>query len=470
MTSITPHDYQIQLVNDIAKKISERYKSICVQLATGGGKTVVMGYLLSRYLKRNVSAKIGIVVHRDELVTQTEKTLKWFGIDHIKVMMVETLNNRLKKFGLEKFDMLIFDEAHWGSHSKVVQQYRDTETVILGFTATPIAATKKHPLKADYETIVVGVEINELIRRGNLTPAIHYSPDIGVDKKSIKKTAGEYNMASMAQEFSKPKLVDAVIHNYEKLCKGKKTIVFNTTIEHSILVHNCFKDHGYNSRFMDSKGTSKEERREILTWFKNTPDAILNNVGILTAGFDEPTIEAVIFNRSTKSLPLWLQCMGRGARVSEGKEFWLAIDLGDNIQGEGHGYWHQHHDWEQYFLYPDKPGEGAAPMKDCPECQAMIFMAATKCHVCGHEMPLETVYSDMVLELKIMPDKPIKKNSQIALEEAVFVAASKIKKLTLEPEQKTEMLKSTLVKLYDQAGWELKPYLVKHLIQKYNYA
>lgn len=465
---MTPHDYQQLLVNNIAKKISEKYKSILVQLATGGGKTVVLSYLIQRFLKRNPSAKIGIIVHREELVNQTIKTLAKFEIYHIKVMMVETFNNSIKKHGAQHYDLLIHDEAHFGSHSKVIENYKDTETIILGFTATPISATKKRPLKTDYETIVTGVDIKELIRRKNLTPCIHYSVTSGLDKSAIKKTAGEYNMASMANEFSKPKLVEAVVNAYEKHAKGKKTIVFNTTIEHSILVHNCFKDAGYNSRFLDSKG-SGDERKEVLKWFSNTPDAILNNVGILTAGFDEPTIEAVIFNRSTKSLPLWLQCLGRGARVSveTGKEFWLAIDLGDNIQGEGHGHWDQNHDWEMYFLHPDKPGEGAAPMKECPECEASIYMAATKCHICGHVMLRETVYSDMVMELKIMPDKPIKKNSQISLENAISECVTKIKKLTLEPEQKTDMLKATLVKIYDAAGWELKPYLLKHLIQQY---
>jgi len=464
---ITPHDYQIELVNKIAKKIQDRYKSIAVQLATGGGKTVVMSYLIQRYLNRNISAKITIVVHREELVTQTQKTLNRFGINHIKVQMVETFCNQVKKHGVSEYDLIIIDECHVGNFKKIFDHYRETETIIIGFTATPIAATKKHPLKLDYETIVTGLPIQELIGRNNLTPCIHYSPKTGIDKKAIKKTAGEYNMASMSQEFSKPKLVDAVIHNYEKLCKGKKTIVFNTTIEHSILVHNCFKDHGYNSRFLDSKSSSAEERKDTLKWFANTPDAVLNNVGILTAGFDEPTIEAVIFNRSTKSLPLWLQCLGRGARTSPSKEFWLAIDLGDNIQGEGHGFWHAHHDWEQYFLHPDIPGEGAAPMKDCPECDAMIFMASTKCHVCGHLMPRETVYSDMVMELNIMPDKPIKKNSQTSLEIGIEAIVLKIKKLYLEPEEKKEILKSALSKIYDQAGWELKPYLLKHLIQKY---
>jgi len=463
---MTPHDYQHDLVNRIAKKISEKHKSICVQLSTGGGKTVVFSYLIQRFLNRKPSSKITILVHREELVKQASNTLKRFGINNIKVQMVETFCNQVKKHGQNEFDLIIIDECHIGNFTKVFDFYRDAETIILGFTATPISATKKHPLKTDYETIVVGLPIKELISRKNLTPCIHYSVTSGLDKSTIKKTAGEYNMASMATEFSKPKLVEAVVNAYEKHSKGKKTIVFNTTIEHSILVHNCFKDHGYNSRFLDSKA-SKEEREETLKWFSENEDAILNNVGILTAGFDEPSVLCVIFNRSTKSLPLWLQCGGRGGRTFNGKDFWLLIDLGDNIQGEGHGHWDQHHDWEMYFLHPDKPGEGAAPMKECPECEASIYMASTKCHICGHIMSRETVYSDMVMELKIMPDKPIKKNSQMALEEAISITVNKIKKLTLEPEQKTEMLKATLVKIYDAAGWELKPYLLKHLIQQY---
>lgn len=463
---ITPHDYQHDLVNKIAKKVFNKHKSILVQLATGGGKTVVFSYLIQRFLKSNQSARITILVHRDELMTQTANTLVKFDIHHIKVQMVETFCNQVKKHGTKDFDLIIIDECHIGNFKKVFEHYRDLGSIIIGFTATPISATKKHPLKVDYETIVTGLPIKTLIERGNLTPCIHYSPETGVDKSAMKKTAGEYNMASMAQEFSKPKLVDAVVYNYEKHALGKKTIVFNTTIEHSILVHNCFKDNGYNSRFLDSKG-DKELRKDTLIWFKNTPDAILNNVGILTAGFDEPSIQAVIFNRSTKSLPLWLQCMGRGARTYPNKDFWLGIDLGDNIQGEGHGHWDSHHDWENYFLYPDKPGEGAPPMKECPECEASIHMAKTECPFCGHKMPREIVYSDMITELKIMPDKPIKKNSQSALENGIEITVSKIKKLNLEPAQKTELLTTSLRLIYNQAGWELRPYILKHLIQKY---
>lgn len=459
-----PRDYQLKGVNSVIKKISEGYKRIVFQLATGGGKTVCMSYLIHRYLLKFTDGKIVILVHRQELQHQTLKALSAFGVTNVKVVMIESFMNQVKKNGVMPYDMVIIDECHVGNFKKVFEHYE--ETIIIGFSATPISATKKHPLKADYQTIVCGIEINDLIASGNLSPCIHYTPDTGMDKSLIKKTAGEYNMASMAAEFSKPKLVDAVVDSYEKYSKGKKTLIFNTTIEHSILVHNCFKDKGYNSRTLDSNFTD-EARKEVLQWFEDTEGAILNNVSILTAGFDCPSIEAVIFNRSTKSLPLWLQCCGRGARIKEGKEYFLLIDLGDNIQGEGHGYWNQKHDWEMYFLHPDKPGEGVAPTKNCPECDALIHMAVTLCPYCKHEMPREIVYSDMILELKILPDKPVKKNSSPALESAVNEVVRKIDKLNIPHLDKRELLRKSLVELYDSASWELKPHLLKHLLNKY---
>lgn len=463
---MTPRDYQTKGVNAVIKKISEGYKRIIFQLATGGGKTVCMSYLISRYLKKFVNGKIVILVHRQELQTQTLRALKAFGVENVKVVMIETFCNAIKKHGVTDYDLIICDECHIGNHKKIFEHYKDSSTIIIGFSATPISATKKHPMKADYETIVCGVEINDLIESGNLSPCIHYTPDTGIDKSAIKKTAGEYNLASMATEFSKPKLIDAVVDTYKKYANGKKTLIFNTTIEHSILVHNCFKDNGFNSRTLDSN-YEDEARKETLKWFEETPGAILNNVSILTAGFDCPSIEAVMFNRSTKSLPLWLQCCGRGARPSKGKEYFLLIDLGDNIQGEGHGYWNQKHDWEMYFLHPDKPGDGVAPMKNCPGCDALIHMAITKCPICGEEMPREKVYSDMLLELKILPDKPIKKNSSPALESAVNEVVRRIDKLNMPFLDKRELLKKTLIDLYDSASWELKPHLLNHLLNKY---
>jgi superfamily II DNA/RNA helicase len=93
--------------------------------------------------------------------------------------------------------------------------------------------------------------------------------------------------------------------------------------------------------------TEKKERAEILQKFKQEPDAIICNVGVLTAGFDEPTIETIILNRATKSLSLYLQMIGRGSRLSENKSNFTVIDLGKNTAR--HGQYTDFFDWQTYF-------------------------------------------------------------------------------------------------------------------------
>lgn len=489
MAPIIPRDYQKIFVNNIIAEISKGYKRICCQLATGAGKTVCFSYLIQRYLSRYPSAKIAILVHRQELMTQTEKTLRSFGISNVYIQMVETFNNKLKKQPDISFDLMIIDETHIGNFFKTIEHFKlrqiDDQPIILGFSATPKSASKKHPLNGYYQTIVTGVEINELIKRQHLSPAIHHAPETGLDSKSIKVTAGEYNIAAMSIEFSKPKLVDAVVDAYEKFCKGKKTLVFNTTIEHSNLVHECFRNSGYNSRSIDSKSITEEVRKETFQWLSNTPGAILNNVGIATTGFDDPTIEAIIFNRKTKSLPLWLQCCGRGSRLSPetGKEYFIIIDLGDNIQGEKFGYWNENHNWKEYFYNPDKPGEGAPPMKICPNekvpvqtesgeieyvaCEAMIYMAATKCPYCGHEMPRETIYSNMIMELRILPDGPIRRNSQTFLHNMIQSITDKVKSLNITTNEKREMMFYAFKEAHEKTGFEPKQHILSHLVSVY---
>ena len=97
--------------------------------------------------------------------------------------------------------------------------------------------------------------------------------------------------------------------------------------EHSKNVCNALIQKGYNARNLDCKCT-EQERKDVLQWLKDTPGAIICNVDILTTGFDEPSVKNIIVNRSTTSLPLWLQMTGRGGRLYPGKPFFNIIDLG----------------------------------------------------------------------------------------------------------------------------------------------
>ena len=101
---------------------------------------------------------------------------------------------------------------------------------------------------------------------------------------------------------------------------------------------------------MDNK-TSKENRKEILKWFKKTKGAVLTSVSILTTGFDEPTVQTVILNRATTSITLYHQMIGRGARKLPNKKSFTIIDLGNNI--DRFGPWEEPVDWKYAFEQPE---------------------------------------------------------------------------------------------------------------------
>src|SRR5690606_12410594 len=141
-----------------------------------------------------------------------------------------------------------------------------------------------------------------------------------------------------------------LIFAYEELSKGKKTLIFNNGINTSKEVYYSFKRAGYKVKHLDNT-CSKQERKEILKWFKNTPEAILTSVSILTTGFDEPTVESVILNRATRFLTLYFQMIGRGSRILKDKKSFLVLDLGNNVVR--FGPWNQPVDWQHIFKYPD---------------------------------------------------------------------------------------------------------------------
>ncbi|WP_274971364.1 DEAD/DEAH box helicase, partial [Zunongwangia profunda] len=161
---------------------------------------------------------------------------------------------------------------------------------------------------------------------------------------------GDYTVKSSEELYTNMSMQEKLLNAYLERSKGKKTLIFNNGINTSVEVYYTFKQAGYNIRHLDNT-TSKQDRKEILKWFKHTPDAIVTSVSILTTGFDEPTVDTIILNRATKSLTLYFQMIGRGSRVLPGKKEFNVIDLGNNMARFGH--WSAPVDWKQIFRSPD---------------------------------------------------------------------------------------------------------------------
>ncbi|HEU0136224.1 MAG TPA: DEAD/DEAH box helicase [Flavobacterium sp.] len=335
------------------------------QLPTGGGKTVIFSEIVRRYLS-NHDKKVVVLTHRIELCKQTSKMLKGFDVTNkiinskVKelpdqndyscfVAMVETLKNRIndEKLHLDNIGLVIIDEAHYNSFRKLLSSFPNA--FILGVTATPLSSNIKLPMNENYDELIVGDTIKSLIEKGFLAKATTYSYDVGLQSLKVGIN-GDYTVKSSDDLYSNMVMQEKLLHAYTEKSLGKKTLIFNNGINTSLYVYETFREAGYGIRHLDNT-SSPEERKEILSWFKKTPDAILTSVGILTTGFDEPTVETIILNRATKSLTLYFQMIGRGSRKLPNKDEFTVIDLGNNAAR--FGLWSEPVDWQHIFKSPE---------------------------------------------------------------------------------------------------------------------
>lgn len=335
------------------------------QLPTGGGKTVIFSEIVRRYLSRN-DKKVVVLTHRIELCKQTSKMLKGFGVKNkvinskIKelpdqgeyscfVAMVETLKNRLNDelLHIDNVGLVIIDEAHYNSFRKLLSSFKNS--FILGVTATPLSSNIKLPMNENYQELIVGDTISSLIQNGFLAKATTYSYEVGLTSLKVGIN-GDYTVKSSDDLYSNMVMQEKLLHAYTEKSLGKKTLIFNNGINTSLYVYETFRAAGYPIRHLDNR-SNPEERKDILNWFKHTPDAILTSVGILTTGFDEPTVETIILNRATKSLTLYFQMIGRGSRKLLNKDEFTVIDLGNNAAR--FGLWSDPVNWQHIFKSPE---------------------------------------------------------------------------------------------------------------------
>ncbi len=361
------YTYQQKDIEKIFRVIEahpEHY-NLLYQLPTGGGKTVIFSQIVREYIQRT-QKKVLILTHRIELCRQTSSMLTGFGVRNkiinskVKelpdqedymcfVAMVETLNNRLndEKLEIQDIGMVIIDEAHYNSFRKLFKFFE--KCFILGVTATPLSSNIKLPMKDNYRELIVGDSISSLIEKGFLAKANTHSYDVGLSGLKVGMN-GDYTVKSSEELYSNLSMQEKLLTAYLERSKGKKTLIFNNGINTSIEVYETFRNAGLEIKHLDNT-TSKQERKDILKWFKITPDAIVTSVSILTTGFYEPTVETIILNRATKSLTLYFQMIGRGSRVLPGKSEFDVLDLGNNAAR--FGYWSAPVDWKQLFRAPD---------------------------------------------------------------------------------------------------------------------
>ncbi len=403
-------DYQKELLNEILEAIPI-YDKICVQLSTGGGKTVIFTELITQLNKKTL-----ILVDSIDLVNQTVDTFKKQGADigsilagckkipdnQIIVGMIKSIWNRKNK--LPNFDFCIVDECHVWEFNKIFPYLNNCK--IIGFTATP-SRLKRYKIDEDYtaietmsdvyDHIVCGKSISWLISNGYLVKDENILIDF--DYSGLKTDAsGEFTASSLKEVFQDPIYQKALRKTYDKFCDGKKTMIFSSATETNEIFAKLFNDK--NVKSYDSKNNKPSERDSIIEWFKDSKDAVLINTGCFTKGFDVCDVEVIIVARATKSLALWIQICGRGARITNKihKDHILIIDGGNNI--EEHGTFSFERDWEKIFS-DRKIKAIIEPTQECEFCGFTFPEIEKFCPNCGELVPVKEVTEDIEKQTKL---------------------------------------------------------------------
>tara|TARA_Y100000746_G_scaffold232726_1_gene250914 strand:+ start:2685 stop:4208 length:1524 start_codon:yes stop_codon:yes gene_type:complete len=419
------------------------------QLPTGGGKTIIFSEIVRQYLKTHDS-RVVVMTHRIELCNQTSKVLTEFGVENkiinskaslddqgdysCFVAMVETLNNRLldDKLDISNVGLVIIDEAHYNSFTKLFKFFNTS--FILGVTATPLSSNINLPMNDNYDELIVGESIKELISNNFLAKADLFTYNVGLTSLVVGAN-GDYTVKSSEDLYTNNDMLSKLVCAYEERCVNKKTLIFNNGINTSLIVYDTFKSAGFQIKHLDNTAT-KKERANILKWFKETPNAILTSVSILTTGFDEPTVESIIINRATKSLTLYYQMIGRGSRILETKSNFDVIDLGNNFYRFGE--WASDINWQQIFKFPDNYLDSIVSDEEIegrfryemPEEILELFSNSENLYFNVNEVYVDSIRNGK--SSKIVLQKAIEHHSKICVENSadVYDALNLVKELS----------------------------------------
>ena len=353
---IRPYPYQQEILDKLnaERVIRGRFKNLLVA-ATGTGKTVIAAFDYKRFCKQNAGshARLLFVAHREEILTQSRDTFQGvlrdlnFGelfvgsytpdsLEHLFIS-VQTMNSQelYKKLSPDYYDYIIVDEFHHASaptYKRFLNYFKPK--ILLGLTATPERMDGESILDYFDNRIAAEIRLPEAVDRKLLSPFQYFGVSDTVDLAELHWTRGGYEKSQLTNLYSvnRAVAVKRARHIIESLYRyvtdmdQVKGLGFCVSKEHAHFMAEQFNLAGIPSISLLGESADTERRTAKERLVKGELRLIFV-VDIYNEGVDIPEVNTVLFLRPTESLTIFLQQLGRGLRLSEGKECLTVLDF-----------------------------------------------------------------------------------------------------------------------------------------------
>lgn len=307
-------------------------------LPTGCGKTIVFAKITEDCVRHG--DRVLILAHRGELLEQAADKIhkatglgcavekaeescqgSWFRIvvGSVQTMMRE---KRLGRFPADYFNTIIIDEAHHcisDSYQRVLQHF--PEAHVLGVTATPDRGDMRN-LGQYFETLAYEYTLPKAIKEGYLCPIKALTIPLKIDMSSVSVQAGDFKAGDISTALDP--YLERIAQEMEKYCRDKKTVVFLPLVKTSQKFRDILNGHRFQAAEVNG---DSQDRSEVLEAFEKGNYNVLCNSMLLTEGWDCPSVDCVVVLRPTKVRSLYCQMVGRGTRLSPGKDHLLLLDF-----------------------------------------------------------------------------------------------------------------------------------------------
>ena len=280
MKKIELFDYQEDMKSRIEKALC-LHRSVMAQMPTGTGKTYLLTAVIDSFVRANSKAKVWIVAHRRELVSQIDETVRKFHsyssatsslLSSVKAMSIQWLMRHYDEIE-EEPGLIVIDEAHHALAKTYKEMWeRFPNAKFLGLTATPCRLNGKGFTDL-FDVLVQSWGVPEFISKGRLATYDFVSiKSDGVTQRLIdslqKRGAdGDYQNKEMDMLLNKKPSIERLYRSLEEFGKDRKGIVYAINISHANAIAEFYREHGIAAVAIDSK-TPSSLRKELIERFK----------------------------------------------------------------------------------------------------------------------------------------------------------------------------------------------------------